>query len=64
MNPFKIIASFPSIKQCIDGDSNDLPQISTINTLVGKCQSDGDNAYIFGCDTQYAFFQAPFQAYK
>jgi len=64
VNPFKVIASFPSIKQRIDGDSNDLPQISTINTLVGKYQLDGDNAYIFGRDRQYAFFQAPFQAYE
>ena len=64
VNPFKVVASFPSIKQSIDGDTGDLPLVSTINTLMGKYQLDGDNAYIFGRDRQYAFFQAPFQAYE
>ena len=64
VNPFKVIASFPLIKQSIDGDKGDLPLVSTINALVGKYQLDGDNAYIFGRDRQYAFFQAPFQAYE
>ena len=44
--------------------TGNLPLVSTINTLVGKYQLDGDNAYIFGRDRQYAFFQAPFQAYE
>jgi len=58
VNSFKIVASFPSIKQSIDGGTGDLPLVSTINTLVGKYQLDGDNAYIFIRDRQYAFFQA------
>lgn len=29
--------------------------------LEGKYQLDGDNAYSFGCDRQYAIFQSPFQ---
>ena len=66
VNPFKIIASFPSIKERIDGNSEslDTSQIGTINTLVGNYQLDGDSAYSFGRDRQYAFFQSPFQAYE
>ena len=33
VNPFKVIASFPFIKQSIDGDKGDLPLVSTINAL-------------------------------
>ena len=64
VNPFKIIASFPSIKLRIDGnaESLDMNQIRTINALVGNYQLDGDSAYSFGRDRQYAFFQSPFQA--
>ena len=64
VDPFKIICSFPSIKLSIDGGTRSLPLASTINTLVGKYQLDDDNAYMFGRDRQYAFFQAPFQAYE
>ena len=39
-----------------------MPHIETINTLIGNYQLDGDTAYIFGRDRQYAFFQSPFQA--
>ena len=52
VNPFKVIASFPFIKQSIDGG---LPLVSIINALVGKYQLDGDNAYIFGRNRQYVF---------
>ena len=66
VNPFKIIASFPSIKSRIDSNSEclDMNQIGTINALVGNYQLDGDGAYSFGRDRQYAFFQPPFQAYE
>ena len=30
VNPFKIITSFPSIKQNINGDTGDIPLVSTI----------------------------------
>ena len=31
--------------------------------MIGKYQLDGDDAYLFGRDRQFAWFQAPFQAY-
>ena len=31
--------------------------------MVGKYQLDGDDTYSFGRDRQFAWFQAPFQAY-
>ena len=31
--------------------------------MIGTYQFDGDDAYLFGRDKQYAWFQAPFQAY-
>ena len=52
VNPFKMVALFLSIKQNTDGDTGDFPLVTTINTLVGKYQLDGDNAYIFGRDRQ------------
>ena len=58
VNPFKIIASFPNIKERID-KSNHCQQSETIDELVGKYQIDGNDAYCFGRDRQ---FESPFQA--
>ena len=48
VNPFKIIASFPSIKSKIDvscaQQSLDTTHTSTIDEMVGKYQLDGDGA--------------------
>ena len=66
VNPFKIIASFPSIKSKIDvscaQQSLDSTHTSTIDEMVGKYQLDGDGAYQFTRDRRFAFFQSPFQA--
>ena len=35
--------------------------VSTINILVTKYQLDGDIAYIFSCDRQYALFSHHFK---
>ena len=61
INPFKIIASFPNIKERID-KSNHCQQSETVDKLVGKYQIDGNDAYCFGRDRQFALFQSPFQA--
>ena len=61
VNPFAIIASFPSIKKYIDSNSDSV-EIEAISVMMGDYQLDGDDAYTFECDRQYAFFQAPFQA--
>ena len=34
-----------------------------VNWYVGKYQLEGDNAYSFGGERQYAYFQSPFQAH-
>ena len=34
----------------------------TIDKMVGKYQNDGNDAYCFGRDSQFALFQLPFQA--
>ena len=62
VNPFKIIASFPAIKERID-KNNTCDNSEEINKLVGTYQIDGDDAYCFGRDKRYALFQSPFQAY-
>ena len=59
--PLKIIASFPSIKQSIDGDIGDLPLVSTRNALVQKYQLDGDNTYILGCNNNVLFSKHNFK---
>ena len=65
VNPFKVIASFKHIKERIDGNQSCAAnaQLQAIEKLVGNYQLDGDNAYCFGSERQYAFFQSPFQAY-
>jgi len=62
VNPFKVIASFPAIKEYIDGSSTNQYKTESINKLVGTYQLDGDDAYCFGWDKHYAYFQSPFQA--
>ncbi|MCY3928218.1 MAG: hypothetical protein OXG81_08075, partial [Acidobacteria bacterium] len=62
VNPFKVIASFPSIKERVDQTNGS--EIAGIEHLIGKYQLDGDDAYLFGRDRQYAYFQAPFQAHQ
>jgi len=59
VNPFKVITSFPAIKECIDGNSTNQCNTENINELVGTYQLDGDDTY---CFDQYALFQSPFQA--
>ena len=61
VNPFTIIVSFPSIKERID-KANHCQQSEIVDKLVGKYQIDGNDAYCFCRDTQFALFQAPFQA--
>ena len=60
VNPFKIIASFPAIKERVDQTNG--TEIAGIDRLIGKYQLDADDAYSFGRDRQYTWFQAPFQA--
>jgi len=60
VNPFKIIASFPAVKERVDQTNG--TEIAGIDRLIGKYQLDADDAYSFGRDRQYAWFQAPFQA--
>jgi len=62
VNPFKIMASFPSIKERID-KSSARENSEEINKLVGAYQLDGDDAYCFGREKQFALFQCPFQAF-
>ena len=62
VNPFTFIDSFPFIKDRSDGNSTNQSNTENINKLVGKYQLDIDDAYSFGRDYQYAFFQSPFQA--
>lgn len=59
VNPFKVIASFPSIKDCIDG-SITLSNAEGVSKLIGKYQLEGDDAYNFGRERQYTCFQSPF----
>ena len=47
VNPFKVVASFPSIKDHIDG-SIILWNAEAVSKLVGKYQIEGDDAYNFG----------------
>ena len=61
VNPFAIIVSFPSIKECVDQSTSELVQ--GIDDMIGTYQLDGDDAYSFGRDRRYAWFQVPFQAY-
>jgi len=63
VNPFKIIASFKHIKERIDGTNSCAANAEAIDKLVGKYQLEGDHAYCFGSERQYAFFQSPFQAF-
>ena len=56
-----IIASFPSVKECVDQGISNLVQ--GIDDMIGAYQLDGDDTYLFGRDRQYAWFRAPFQAY-
>ena len=52
VNPFTIIASFPSIKQHVD--QSNTTEVHGINDMIGKYQLDGGDAYSFGRDRQYA----------
>lgn len=63
INPFKIVASFPSIKEKIDRNNmQEALEADVIDKMVGKYQLDGDNAYSFTRDRRFAYFQSPFQA--
>jgi len=66
ISSFAIISSFPFIKKQIDSNSEsvELCQVEAINVMLGDYQIDGDDAYSFGCNRRYAFFQSPFQAYE
>jgi len=55
VNPFKVIVSFPAIKERIDGSSTNQCNTESINKLVGTYQLDGDDAYCFGQDKHYAY---------
>ena len=57
---FKIIASFPAIKERIDRN-NTCDNSEEINKLVGTYQIDGDDAYCFRRDKQYALFNLLFR---
>ena len=59
VNPFAIIASFPSIKERVDQSTSELVQ--GIDDMIGTYQLDGDDAYSFGRERQYAWFQAHFK---
>ena len=59
VNPFKVIASFPIIKERVD--QNNVSEIAGVEDLIGNYQLDGDDAYSFWKDRQFAWFQAPFQ---
>jgi len=61
VNPFAIIASFPAIKERVD--QSNTSDIQGINDMIGLYQLDGDDAYSFGRNRQFAWFQAPFQAH-
>jgi len=61
VNPFAIIVSFPAIKERVD--QSNPSDIQGINDMIGLYQLDGDNAYSFGRDRQFAWLQAPFQAH-
>ena len=56
------MASFSSIKDRIDGTIT-LSNSEAVSKLVGKYQLEGDDAYSFGGERQYAYFQSPFQAH-
>ena len=56
VNPFKTISSFPAIKEQVDQTNGS--EIHGIGQLIGKYQLDGNGAYSFGEDQQYACFQA------
>ena len=67
VNPFKVIASFPALKERID-QSSEKETAATLETckideLIGTYALDADDAYSFTRDRRYAFFQSPFQAY-
>ena len=46
VNPFKVVVSFSSIKDCIDGTIT-LSNSEAVSKLVGKYQLEGDDAYSF-----------------
>jgi len=60
VNPLKIMASFPPIKERIE-KSTVCKNIEEINKLVGSNQLDGDDAYCFGREKQFALFNALFK---
>ena len=60
MKSFKVISSFPAIKERVDQTNG--REIRGIYQLIGNYQLDGDAAYLFGRERQYACFQALFQA--
>ena len=54
INPFKVVASFPSIKDRIDGTIT-LSNGEAVSKLVGKYQLEGDDAYNFGGERQLLY---------
>ena len=62
VNPFKIIASFPSIKERID-KSSVCENSKEINKLVGIYQLDRNDMFCLGREKQFALFQCPIKAF-
>ena len=58
VSPFTVIASFTSIKEHVD--QSNASEVQGIDDMTCTYQLDGDDAYSFGRDRQYAWFQAPF----
>ena len=62
VNPFKIIAFFPSIKSKIDLSCTQQGlDTGAIDEMVGKYQLDGDGAYYFTRDSRFTFFNLHFR---
>ena len=63
VSPFKVIASFPALKDRIDRgcDKEAVASLEAnkIDELIGSYAIDDDDAYFFTRDRQYAFFQSP-----
>ena len=62
VNPFKIIAFFPSIKSKIELSCTQQGlNTGAIDEMVGKYQLDGDGAYYFTRDSRFTFFNLHFR---
>jgi len=62
INPFKIIDSFPSIKERIDRNNlHHTLETAAVDKMIGKYQLDGDSAYCFTRDRRFTFFSLLFR---